>query len=427
MASDVLHPLATAPSSERPWIGEALFVGFLLLAFIGVTPYKSEPLATEVGVVVQSGAGDSLRQICYLAVFALLLFTAARRRGAEIFSALPLVLLVLLGWCVASSLWSPEPAITIRRAGLAIVLVLSAFLGVETVGSERSLVLWRWVLLAVLVINLVSVKFVPAAVHSFGELDPQLVGNWRGIYSHKNIAGSVAAITALVFLFTPVRRFWGKIFDFAVVGLSVVFLIGTHSKSSLGLLAVAIVAGIAYRIAWRQEIDRTIVLVAVGLAVVAGFVFVLADQAAIVRLLEDPTQFTGRTEIWNAEIAYIRDHPLLGSGFGTFAGTGKDSPLAAYIGGWVTGASNGHNGYLQLLVTVGGIGFALGLVAFLLLPAVSFWRRGDIGPKTLLFSLFVFLVLHNLMENDFLEGDGVTWVGFLLLLAMLDRMERAKR
>jgi len=191
-------------------------------------------------------------------------------------------------------------------------------------------------------------------------------------------------------------------------------------------LAVAALAGGAYRIAWRRELDRTIALVAVGLVLVAATVLVLADQAAIARMLADPTQFTGRTEIWNAELAHIRDHSVLGSGFGTFAGTGKDSPLAPYISGWVIGASNGHNGYLQLLVTVGGVGFALAMIAFLVSPAVHFWRRGDLELKALLFSLFVFLVLHNLMETDFLEGDGVTWVGFLLMLAMLRGLHGSK-
>lgn len=426
MATDVLRPLSAAPATAQRWASEALFVGFLLLVFIGVTPFKSEPLATEVGVVVQNGAGDALRQICYLAVFALLVFTAVRQRGGEIFATLPVVLLGLLVWCVASSVWSPDPVVTIRRAGLATVLVISAILGVETVGSERSLVLWRWVLLAVLAINLVSVKFVPAAVHQLGEVDPQLVGNWRGVYGHKNIAGSVGAMTALIFLFMPARGFWTKLFDFAVVAVAGLFLVGTHSKSSIGLLAVAVMAGAVYRVAWRKELDRTIALVVMGLVVVIGAVLLLADQAEIAKLLADPTQFTGRTEIWNAELAHIRDHPLLGSGFGTFAGTGKTSPLAPYISGWVIGASNGHNGYLQLLVTVGGVGFVLAMIALLLIPALSFWRRGDLGLKALLFSLFVFLVLHNLMETDFLEGDGVTWVGFLLMLAMVRRLDGDK-
>lgn len=427
MASDALCAAGVVPRKERCWIDEAILLAFLFLAFVGVTPFKApDALAEQMGAVVQTGAGDSLRQVCYLAVFALILLRALRRHGAELFRALPLFLLVLLFWCAASALWSPEPAVTIRRAGLATVLVVSAFLSVDAVGAQRGLVLWRWVLVAVLAINLVSVKVVPAAVHSAAEMDPQLVGNWRGIYGHKNIAGSVAAMTALIFLFTPAKTIWLKLLDLAVVAASLVFLAGTHSKSSMGLLVAALLAGGVYRLAWRREIDRIIALVAVGLFLVAVYVFAAADQTALSRILDDPTQFTGRTEIWKAEIAYIRDHPVFGAGFGTFSNTGKASPLAHYIGNWVTAASHGHNGYLQLMVTVGGVGFLLALMALIVVPLAAFWRRGEIPTKALLFSLFVFLLLHNLMETDFLEGDGVTWVGFILMLAMLRHLDEVK-
>jgi O-antigen ligase len=157
----------------------------------------------------------------------------------------------------------------------------------------------------------------------------------------------------------------------------------------------------------------------------ATIVVFVADSGAIAKLFSDPQQFTGRTEIWRAEIAYIRDHPLFGAGFGTFSDTGTVSPLYHYIGGWVTAASHGHNGYLQLLVTIGGIGFALAFVALIVNPLIDFWRRGALAAKALLFSLFVFLALHNLMETDFLQGDGVTWVAFLLMLGMLGNLRRA--
>jgi exopolysaccharide production protein ExoQ len=167
--------------------------------------------------------------------------------------------------------------------------------------------------------------------------------------------------------------------------------------------------------------------VALGLVLIAGTVLFLADQNVVTRLFSDPQQFTGRTQIWNAEIAYIRDHPLFGSGFGTFAGTGGVSPLAPYVGGWVSSdAANGHNGFLQLLVTVGGVGFGLAMVALVVLPLIDFWRRGALGSKAVLFALFVFLVLHNLMETDFLEGDGVAWVGYLLMLAMLGNLRKGE-
>jgi hypothetical protein len=48
---------------------------------------------------------------------------------------------------------------------------------------------------------------------------------------------------------------------------------------------------------------------------------------------------------------------------------------------------------------------------------------GTDGFKPMLFALFVFLVLHNIMESDFLEGDGVNWVAFLLVLGALRQMD----
>jgi exopolysaccharide production protein ExoQ len=416
----------TLTLSARRWIDEAVFLAFLALAFVGLTPFSPpSPLLAQYGGVVQTGAGDMARQLCYLAVFSAIVFGALRQRGLESLSALPLVLLVLLAWCVASALWSAEPGVTIRRSGLAVVLVVSAMLSVEAVGAQRSLVLWRWVLLAILVINIASVKFIATAVHQPGELDTQLVGNWRGLYGHKNIAGSVGAITALLFLFFPSPKIWHKLLDLAVVAAAVFFTVMTHSKSSLGLLVVALLAGAVYRIAWQRELDRTIAIVAVLLLVTAVAVLFISDQNIIARLLDDPQQFTGRTEIWRAELAYIRDHPVFGAGFGTFTNTGTVSPLARYISGWVTEASQGHNGYLQLLMTTGGVGFALAVVSLIVFPGIDFWRRGDTAIKALLFSLFIFLLLHNLMETDFLEGDGVAWVAFLLLLAMLGNLRRA--
>ena len=71
--------------------------------------------------------------------------------------------------------------------------------------------MWRWALLAILVANFVSIKFIPTAVHMPGEDDGLLVGNWRGLYSHKNIAGAVSAMTALIFLFSPAPHWRRKL------------------------------------------------------------------------------------------------------------------------------------------------------------------------------------------------------------------------
>ena len=165
--------------AHRARFDRAAFLAFLVLAFVGLSPFSAPPPAALSGIVTATGAGDMARQLCYLAVFAAIALGALRRRGLQALGTLPLLLLVLLTWCLASALWSPEPDVTFRRAGLAVVLVVSAMLSVECLGTEKALALWRWVLLAVLVVNFASIKFIPAAVHLPGEADPQLVGDWR--------------------------------------------------------------------------------------------------------------------------------------------------------------------------------------------------------------------------------------------------------
>jgi len=424
MATDAI---IAAPARAPGLLEQGSFLAFLALAFVGLSPFSPpSPLVAQYGGVAMTGAGDTARQLCYLAVLGAVALGALRQQGAAAFGALPWLLLALLTWCAASALWSPEPLVTVRRAGLAFVLVVAAVLSVEAVGTDKALRLWRWVLLAILIVNFVSIKFIPTAVHLPGEADAQLVGDWRGLYGHKNIAGSVGAITALVFLFSPAESWRRKAFDVLVAAAAIAFTVMTRSKSSLGLVGVAILAGGVYRLAWRREIDRTIAVVAAAVLLIVAAVFVVADRNAIAGLFSDPQEFTGRTEIWRAEAAFIADHPLLGAGFGTFSNTGGVSPLHNYVGNWVTEASHGHNGYLQLLVTVGGVGFVLALAALVAAPAVALWRRGGARTKALLFALFVFLLLHNLMETDFLEGDGVTWVAYLLMLTMVYRFDRAE-
>ena len=409
-----------------PWITETAFIGFLLLIFVSLEPFAlRDPAVLALGESGFSGAGDVWRQVLYLAVFAVIAASTLDRRGLSAIEAVPVLLVVLLGWCVLSAAWAAEPGITVRRVGLEFVIVLSAMLGVSTLGVERSLRLLYWVLAGVLVVNWVSIFVLPQAIHLSNEIDPSLIGDWRGLYFHKNIAGSVSAISALIFLYYAfARRSWidGLLF----VGAAG-FMIGTRSKSSIGLLPVAIVFGAIYRAAWKRGLDKAIVSIAFLLALALVAIVLRVDAAGISRLLEDPTEFTGRTAIWHAEIAFIHDHLLLGSGFGSFADTGSLSPLHNYVSGsWIETVAHGHNAYLQLLVTIGGVGFALAMLCFVVFPGIAFWRTdaSELALKSLFFSIFVFMLLHNFLESDFLEGDGPAWVAFLLMLAMMRPLRR---
>jgi O-antigen ligase len=328
---------------------------------------------------------------------------------------------VLLCWCLASAFWSAEPAVVFRRAGLEVVIVTALCFSVDILGAERAFRIWRWLLAGVLLTNFLSIPLVPAARHLAGASgDAGLIGDWRGLYGHKNIAGAVCAITAILFLFA--RMGWRNWIGIAVAAAACVFLVMTRSKTSLGLLPLAVAAGLAYRIFWRDGLSRAVLAIAGLLLLAAAILLAVMDGDMLRHLLEDPQEFTGRTAIWTAELSYIHDHPLLGSGFGTFADSGGLSPLHNYAGGaWVEGAAHGHDGYLQLLVTIGGIGFALAMLALVIEPLRRFWALDwdEDGFKPMLFALFIFLILHNVMESDFLEGDSVTWAALVLVIAAL--------
>jgi O-antigen ligase len=422
MATDYALDFSPAPSLTRLWLPVAGFLALMGLIFVGLDAFSPPAAVASFGGVAEAAGGDTLRQIAYLGAAFLIFLAAIQRHGWAALGAVPASMMLLLAWCLASAFWAAEPGIVLRRAGLEVIIVGSLFLSVDALGAERAFRIWRWVLAAVLLVNFLSIPVIASARHLAGEADPGLIGDWRGLYGHKNIAGAVCAMTAILFLFSKNGwRNWGGI---AIALAACVFLYFTRSKSSAGFLPLAVLAGILYRAGWRDGLSRAILTVILALLTIALAAFVLIDAAAIIHVLEDPTEFTGRAAIWAAEIAYIRDHPLLGAGFGTFTATGGLSPLHDYVSGsWVEAVSHGHNGYLQLMVTIGGVGFFLAMLALVLVPIRRFWTldmEGD-GFRPMLFALFTFFLMHNFMESDFLEGDGVTWAGLLLVVAALHR------
>jgi O-antigen ligase len=422
MASEAAaFPVARAVARVSWSFADAAFLCFLLLIFVTLAPFATrDPASLAVGGIALSGAGNVIRQAVFLGAFVLIALAAVRAHGFRALNCLPPLFAALLLWCALSASWASSPDVVFRRAVLETIIAMSAMLGVASVGNPRSLALLRGVLGAVLVINWLSIPFIQNAVHLPGELDPRLVGDWRGLYFHKNIAGSVSALTAILFFFQAwkSRPLLNALFSLAAVAFTVM----TASKSSLGLLPVALAAGCIYRFAWRRGIDRAILSAALLLAVILAGAVLASWSGDLAHALADPTQLTGRTAIWQGEIGFIRDHLLLGSGFGSFSDTGAASLLHNYVAdAWVLNISQGHNAYLEILVTIGAVGFVLALLVFVAVPARAFWRMGlaNLDERAVLFAIFVFMIAHNFLESDFLGGDDPAWIVFLLMLAML--------
>ena len=110
-------------------------------------------------------------------------------------------------------------------------------------------------------------------MHLPGEVDPGLIGDWRGLYAQKNTAGAVCAMTAMLFLFSRNGR--NNWIGWLVAAAATGFLVMTRSKTSLALFPVALVAGGLYRLSWRDALGRAIFL--------CGALLVLTGAAAACR------------------------------------------------------------------------------------------------------------------------------------------------
>jgi O-antigen ligase len=137
--------------------------------------------------------------------------------------------------------------------------------------------------------------------------------------------------------------------------------------------------------------------------------------------------FTGRTEIWEHILPEIGRQPWLGHGFGSFwdVGAQLNPILSAPTDAWYRNAqliNTAHNGYLDVLLQTGLVGFAISLVAILrclalLLAGAMTGERGERIALTGAFCVAVCLVLNNFLESYlFRTGDTL---GYLFLFLML--------
>src|SRR5262249_8042802 len=115
--------------------------------------------------------------------------------------------------------------------------------------------------------------------------------------------------------------------------------------------------------------------------------------------------FSGRLYIWDALQAEIARRPLFGWGFQSYWLIGPNGPSFTDIGGWIGTLPHGHNGYLDVILETGHVGFVLFLM-FIITTLYAIGRVVDRDPTRawLLLSLSLFIIFDNFLETVWLRG-----------------------
>lgn len=376
---------------------------------------------------VTASQSNAVNQLFWIGLFAVVVL-AGWRRLPRLLPVLrqPTVLIILafLAFSCASVLWSPVPGIAFRRVMLQVIVVFAVVAPMFMV-TDRAALLNR--IVAVFLLT-VAVNVVPVLTQPAGPIGHE------GIYAHKNQFGLVAAYAFVFALFAAVRYRgylrWAAVF---IAAVAILELVVSRSKTSLGLsLLIPALSAAVIGLGALSGIRAVYLVIFGALFGVCGYLFFnyLFDYsfADLSLLLFDDTTFTGRTEIWDFIFGIVSRQPVFGQGYGSFWGTGAGSIVALEAPGFIGQLLQSHNGYVDVLLETGAIGFGLLLLlVFFTLFDVGGFRGSSRAEAWLVLCVALFAILHNMLESSWFRGYTLAWLMFLIAAAYSAAQKEAAR
>ena len=326
-----------------------------------------------------------------------------------------IVCLVLI--TLFSSAWSYTPRTTFELALRGTLPMVNIFLIVGVMSPQLAWRVFIRVLGLSIMGSLVAVAILPSAVHS--SADSLIAGSWRGLFYHKNGAGPVAAIAVLIFLESYRRR--RRFRDVFLLLCSVVFLVGTQSKTSMILVVFGVWVFLLVRGWYARGYFQLF----------AGFAFLFAVFLAIVlisfpevqaALFDNPYNFTGRVGIWKTALAISESKPYFGYGFRSVFGSDDFSLIGFGYTPFAAIAPHPHNAYIQALLGIGLVGMLIAIWALVIQPlSTAIKIRGDAVPSyiAICVTIIAFSALRGVFESNVMQFGRPGWIVWPVCYAIL--------
>ena len=301
------------------------------------------------------------------------------------------MLVVLIVWSIASIAWTVDRGQTIQQIFREYSRVLAVTIAVGILGKERTLRTLRGLFKVAIVAVFLYWAWKPAA--STLPIDGDSEMGLRTFFGHKNTLAKVSLL-AILFFMADVKL--GKR-RFLWVGAAFVLLrFTTATTALLGALAGI---GVYWVIITSERLDRRGRTSMRALTLLAGVFIVLASLgtsfSTLVGVTGKDTTLTGRTEIWEVTLPFVRAELAKGYGFGAVweSKTGPGPEINRQVGDFPV--VDAHNTYLEQLLQVGAVGSLMVMAwaiatarrAFLALsssPHQSGWVLGSTTALTVL-------------------------------------------
>ena len=403
------HGDAHLARALRDFVGSARFAQALTLLVVGFA-FATHAVRSLIGWPGLLAALAGLLALCVLSLI-------ARWRAVEWYGILPITILVFVGWCAASVLWSNTPGATALRV---VYLVAFAFLGVyvalmrDTIQIVRAFGDVMRVLLATsIALEVLSGVLLDVPIAVLGiQGDLARLGPIQGLFGSRNLLGFVALIALLTFIVEWRTRIVQRGRAIGSIVLAALCILLAGSPTTWAALGAALVAlGALYGLRRVAPASRWRWQIALLVAAVAVIVTAWIARIRIIELLDARAEFDVRLDVWRELSRYLSLNPLQGWGW-----VGPWPDAAPYT--WIelaTGRphSSALSAYIDVYFQVGVIG-AITFIALVGVALVRAWLLAS-SRRSVVYvwpALMLVVIAVTSFAESFALGEG----GWMLLV-----------
>ncbi len=402
-------------TSTIPMIGESILIICMLLMF-------SEALLGPLLTDVTRPEDSAFLRVMWFPIYGVIFVLGMVRilPLANLAIRMP-ILIILMGFIAASTLWSIDQELTSRRfIAIGMTTTFGLYLAARY-GWSDLLTLFgiTWLILCL------GTFIVTLTLPSLGVDSEVHIGAWKGLWFEKNAMGGHMSRASFLFGFLVLtqpdkRKAWAA-------GLLMSVVLVVLSQSATALLGM-ILGCLVLATGWVMRRGPIASLSMFWAIVTFGGAFVLimiVNPELLFGLIGRDATLTGRTDIWEILLELIKKQPERGYGYGAFWSPGSSPALyVREITQWEVPTA--HNGWLEVWLGIGFWGLALFCLSFFMtvVRALREAFSGWIGFFALGFILQ--FIVFSLSESNILQQNSITWVAYVAVAASLvqDRLGR---
>ena len=319
--------------------------------------------------------------------------------------------MLLIVYMLFSCLWSDVPFLSFKRWSRELVAVVMAFVVASEPNPRKALEsIFRRTIYILIPFSYILIHYFPEYgrmyIHHSGDL------MWVGVAMHKNTLAQLCLFAAIFLIWTLIRRHQGR--DIPAVGyqtiLDLFILILAfwvwggpyHTFTYSATATVAFTLGLSVLVflfwakKWGAVPGPNLFIVLMAFIIIYGTVTPMLGELSLFdvsSMLGRKENLTGRTEVWERLVPVAMERPILGYGFGSFWSTAARDEYDI---------SEAHNGYLDLILSIGFFGlilYAIFILSNTRKAQSAMVREFDWGALWICYILMG--VLINITESSF--------------------------